>query len=117
MRYFFLAIGLLLVVTTAQAQSATVTIDVDSIATTVTLSAVDQLAMKNDLLSISDWIEQAIVGKVNKTRERMVRQGIATLRASGQSVPASDDAVINALVARPGYQNRRQREDAADPIN
>ena len=109
MRHFLFILILFLTAATAQAQSATITIDIDGAETIVTLSPTDQLAMRNDLLSISDWIAKAIQGKVSKTRSRMVQQGIAVLRAAGQGVPASDDVVINRLVAQPGYKNRVQR--------
>ena len=110
MRYFLFILILFLSTTIAQAQSATVTIDIDGTMSTITLSPTDQLAMRNDLLSISDWIAKAIQGKINKTRSRMVQQGITVLRAAGQGIPADDDAVINRLVARPGYKNRIQRD-------
>ena len=97
-----------------QAQTVTVTVDVAGVITVLNISQNDRLALENDLLDLADWIVKAIEGKINKTRGRMIRQGIAVLRAAGRAVPASDDAVINALAARPDYKNRVER-DAAVP--
>ena len=110
MRTYLFALVLILTTTIAQAQNATVVIDIDNIITTITLSPTDQLAMKNDLLDISDWIKKAIAGKVNKTRERLIKQGILNLRANGQLIPVDDDALINRIVAQLGYKNRAQRD-------
>ena len=97
----------------AQAQTVTITVDIDGVITIKTLASTDRLAMENDLLNIADWIVKAVEGKVSKTRERMIRQAIKNLRAGGVAVPASDNALINAYVARPGYKNRAQRDAAA----
>ena len=110
MRHFIFVLILLLMTTAAQAQNATITIDIDGAVTTITLSNTDQLAMKNDLLSISDWIENAIQGKVRKTRERIIRQGITILRTTGQKLPTDDNILINRIVSQPGYKNRVERE-------
>ena len=88
----------------------TITIDQDGVLTTMTLTATEETVMRNDLLDISTWIEEAIRGKINNTMKRMVKSGIDELRKAGRVVPASDDAVIVNYAALPGYKNRKQRD-------
>ena len=103
MRIYTFILVLILTITAVQAQDMTVTI---------TISPVDQLALRNDLRNIPDWIAKAVQGKINKTRERMVQQGIIMLREARQTIPADDNALINQIVTRPEYQNRMQRDAA-----
>ena len=87
-----------------------ININVDGKVIIKDLTAEDQLAFENDIADIGDWIDKAIDGKVNNTRKRMVRGGIADLRKAGVTIPADDNALINTVVARPGYKNRAARD-------
>ena len=89
----------------------TVTINQDGAITTVNVAALDETALDNDLLDKTQWITDAIAGKINNTRKRMVKQGIDALRADGLSVPSDDDSVITAYAALPTYKDRRGRGD------
>ena len=77
---------------------------------TLNLSDDDVKCLENDLLDIQDWCEKALIGKVNNCKKRMVNQGIQELRKAGQPVPADDMEVVKAVMAQPGYMNRKQRE-------
>lgn len=83
---------------------------------TVQLSTADVTVLDNDLLDIDDWVQKAVIGKINSVKKRMVNSGITELRKDGQSVPASDDAVVAALIARPGYKNRKDRDELPDGV-
>ncbi len=79
---------------------------------TVNISNEDITILENDLLDIDDWIQKAVVGKINSSKTRMVDQATAVLKAdlSVTSIPTNDAAVIALLIARPGYKNRKDRE-------
>ena len=86
-----------------------------AVTVTVNVSDADEKAMLNDILDIDDWVQKAVVGKVNNCKKRMAAQAAAVLKAdaSVETMPATDDGLVAALIARPGYKNRAAR-DAAD---
>ncbi len=82
---------------------------------TVNISDADEKAMLNDLLGIDDWVQAAVVGKVNNCKKRMAVEATAVLKAdaSVETMPATDDGLITALLARDDYKNRAERDAAA----
>ena len=81
---------------------------------TVNISDADEKAMLNDLLGIDDWVQAAVVGKINNCKKRMANQATAVLKAddSVETMPATDDGLITALLARDDYKNRAERDAA-----
>jgi len=81
---------------------------------TVNISDADEKAMLNDLLGIDDWVQAAVVGKINKCKKRMAIQATAILKAdaSVETMPATDDGLITALLARDDYKTRAERDAA-----
>ena len=88
-----------------------------AVTVTVNISDADEKAMLNDLLDIDDWVQKAVVGKVNNCKKRMAAQAAAVLKADArvETMPATDDGLITALVARPDYKNRAARDAEARP--
>tara|TARA_R100000687_G_scaffold28407_1_gene23951 strand:+ start:611 stop:880 length:270 start_codon:yes stop_codon:yes gene_type:complete len=88
-------------------------------ATTVTIniSDADETILLNDLLDINDWVQQAVIGKINNCKKRMAIEAAAVLKAddSVESMPATDDGLITALLDRDDYKNRAER-DAAEKL-
>ena len=86
-----------------------------AVTVTVNISDADEKAMLNDLLDIDAWVQAAALGKINNCKKRMAIQATAVLKAdaSVESMPATDDGLITALLARDDYKNRAER-DAAD---
>jgi hypothetical protein len=84
---------------------------------TVNISDANEKAMLNDLLDIDDWVQAAVVGKINNCKKRMAASAAAILKAdaSVESMPATDDGLITALLARDDYKNRAER-DAAEKL-
>jgi hypothetical protein len=85
-----------------------------AVTVTVNISDADEKAMLNDLLDIDDWVQQAVVGKINNCKKRMAIEATAVLKAdaSVETMPATDDGLIDALLARPDYKNRVARDAA-----
>ena len=81
---------------------------------TVNISDADEKAMLNDLLGIDDWVQAAVLGKINNCKKRMAGQASAVLKAdaSVETMPATDDGLITALLARDDYKNRAERDAA-----
>ena len=79
---------------------------------TVDLTVFQEKVLENDLLDINDWLQKAMEGKINNClkrlakseRERLVKDGAATL-------PASDADVALQAFSNPKYKNRKDRKD------
>ena len=84
---------------------------------TVNISDADEKAMLNDLLDIDDWVQKAVLGKINNCKKRMAQSATAVLKAdaSVETMPATDDGLIAALLARDDYKNRAERDAADNP--
>ena len=84
-----------------------------AITITVEINDLNEKILLNDLLSIDDWVQKAVVGKINNCKTRMADNASAILKAdaSVESMPATDDGLIEALLARSDYKNRAARDD------
>ena len=83
-----------------------------AITVTVEINDLNQKILLNDLLDIDDWVQKAVVGKINNSKTRMADNASAILKAddSVESMPATDDGLIEALLARSDYKNRAARD-------
>ena len=78
---------------------------------TKTITDAEQAILEHDLLDVSDWINKAIEGKINNCKARAAKEYRAKLTENGaESLPASDDAAVEAYFASEDYQNRAERE-------
>ena len=80
---------------------------------TVQVSTTNEKILLNDLLDIDDWVQQAVVGKINNCKKRMAIEATAVLKADPdvETMPATDDGLIAALLVRDDYKNRAAREE------
>ena len=85
-----------------------------AITVTVEINDHNEKVLLNDLLDIDDWVQQAVVGKINNCSKRMAQNATAILKAdaSVETMPATDAGLINALLARDDYKNRAERDAA-----
>ena len=85
-----------------------------AVTVTVNINDADEKIMLKDLLSIDDWVQAAVLGKINNCKKRMAGQATAVLKAdaSVETMPATDDGLITALLARDDYKNRAERDAA-----
>ena len=83
-------------------------------AVTVTVEVNDhnEKVLLNDLLDINDWVQKAVIGKINSCGKRMAIEATAVLKAddSVDTMPATDEGLQKALLARDGYKNRTERD-------
>jgi hypothetical protein len=77
-----------------------------------TLTVTEESVLKNDLLDIESWVNEAINGKVASCKKRMIAEWLPKLMAdsSVESIPAKEDDLIALIVARSDYKNRSDRE-------
>ena len=83
-----------------------------AITVTVEINDLNEKILLNDLLDIDDWVQKAVVGKINNSKTRMADNASAILKAddSVETMPATDDGLIEALLARSDYKNRAARD-------
>mgnify|MGYP003138735383 CR=1 FL=1 len=83
-----------------------------AITVTVNINDLNEKILLNDLLDIDDWVQAAVVGKINNCKKRMAGEATAILKAdaSVENMPATDDGLIEALLARSDYKDRAARD-------
>ena len=79
---------------------------------TVNFSDHNEKVLLHDLLDINTWVQAAVDGKINNCGKRMAIEATAVLKADNSvtSMPATDQGLQEALLARSDYKNRAQRE-------
>ena len=79
---------------------------------TVNISDHNEKVLLHDLLDINAWVQAAVDGKINNCGKRMAIEATTVLKAddSVSSMPATDQGLQEALLARAGYKNRAQRD-------
>jgi|TARA_R110000787_G_C13187074_1_gene422532 hypothetical protein len=83
---------------------------------TVNISDHQEKVLLNDLLDIDAWVQTAVTSKINKCGKRMADQATQVLKAdaSVESMPATDEGLQKALLARDAYKNRAAREESRE---
>ena len=85
-----------------------------AVTVTVEISDHNEKVLLNDLLNIDDWVQKAVVGKINNCGKRMANEATAILKAdaSVENMPATDEGLQKALLARDDYKNRAELDAA-----
>ena len=86
----------------------TITIEVDD---------TDQLVLKNDLLDIDDWVQQAMTGKINNCWKRMQSEWTTKLmndESFTDSIPSNKADFVTLVTSREDYQDRTARDEAEE---
>jgi hypothetical protein len=80
---------------------------------TVDISDHQEKVLLNDILDVDAWIQAAVTGKTNKCGKRMADQATQVLKADSDvdTMPATDQGLQEALLARSGYKNRAERDE------
>ena len=81
---------------------------------TVNISDHDEKVLLNDLLDINTWVQGAVTGKINNCGKRMAQEATTVLKSdpSVETMPATDQGLQEALLARDDYQDRAARDAA-----
>jgi hypothetical protein len=85
-----------------------------AVTVTVEISDHNEKLLLNDLLDIDDWVQKAVIGKINSCGKRMAITATEVLKgdASVENMPATDLGLQQALLARDDYKNRAERDAA-----
>lgn len=83
---------------------------------TVNISDHQEKVLLNDLIDVDAWVQAAVAGKLAKCGKRMADQASQVLKAdsSVESMPATDEGLQKALLARSDYKDRAARDKAAE---
>ena len=81
---------------------------------TVTINDTDQKCLKNDLLDIDDWVQQAVNGKKNNCWKRMQTEWTTKLindESYTDPIPSNKDDFVTLVTSRSDYKDRTAREE------
>jgi len=80
---------------------------------TVEVEDTQQTILKNDLLNIDTWVQDAMTGKINNCWKRMQSEWTTKLMNDSSftdSIPSNQADFVKLVVARSDYKNRADRE-------
>ena len=83
----------------------TVTIEVDD---------TQQSILKNDLIDINTWVQDAMTGKINNCWKRMQQEWTTKLMNDSSftdPIPSNQADFVKLVLARSDYKNRKARDD------
>ena len=84
---------------------------------TVKVSDTDQTILKNDLLDIDAWVQDAMTGKINNCWKRMQTEWTDKLmndESFTDSIPSNKADFVTLVTSRSDYKTRKEIQDAAD---
>tara|TARA_A100001011_G_C13748232_1_gene610198 strand:+ start:50 stop:325 length:276 start_codon:yes stop_codon:yes gene_type:complete len=85
---------------------------------TIEVDDTQQTILKNDLLDINTWVQDAMTGKINNCWKRMQSEWTIKLMNDSSftdSIPSNQADFVKLVVARSDYKTRVQR-DAANKL-
>ena len=83
---------------------------------TVKVSDTDQLVLKNDLLDIDTWVQEAMTGKINNCWKRMQTEWTTKLmndESFTDSIPSNKADFVKLVTSRSDYKDRKARDEAS----
>ena len=83
---------------------------------TIKVSDTDQLVLKNDLLDIDTWVQEAMTGKINNCWKRMQQEWTTKLmndESFTDSIPSNKADFVTLVTSRSDYKDRKARDDAS----
>ena len=78
----------------------------------IKLTDTDQKVLKNELLDIDQWCQDAIAGKINNCWKRMQSEWTTKLMNDDSftdSIPSNKTDFVNLITARSDYKTRAER--------
>ena len=84
---------------------------------TVKVSDTDQTVLKNDLLDIDAWVQDAMTGKINNCWKRMQTESTTKLmndESFTDSIPSNKADFVTLVTSRSDYKDRKARDEASE---
>ena len=82
---------------------------------TIEIDDTDQLVLKNDLLDIDAWVQDAMIGKINNCWKRMQTEWTDKLmndESFTDSIPSNKADFVKLVTSRSDYKDRKARDEA-----
>ena len=79
------------------------------------ISNTDKLLLNNDLISVDEWIQGALDGKIDNSYTRMKEEWVPKLMddSSVAAISASKDDFVQQVVNHSSYQDRAARDSGS----
>jgi len=80
---------------------------------TVTINETDQKCLKNDLLDLDQWVQDAVTGKIHNCWKRFQRDWTTKLMNDDSftdPIPSNKTDFCELVMARPDYKDRVTRD-------
>jgi len=84
-----------------------------AITITVNIDDTNEKILKNDLLDINQWVQDAVSGKQNNCWKRFQQEWTTKLmndESFTDAIPSNKEDFVNLVLSRPDYKSREQRE-------
>ena len=81
---------------------------------TVEVDDTQQSILKNDLLDINAWVQDAVTGKINNCWKRMQREWTDKLMNDSSftdPIPSNQEDFVKLVLSQKSYKNRKARDD------
>jgi hypothetical protein len=77
----------------------------------VSINELDEKILKHELLDIQAWVQDAVNGKVNNIKNRLLKEAQEKLFEDKevQSIPGNVEGMLELYFSRPYYLNREQK--------
>jgi len=85
---------------------------------TIKVDDTDQTVLKNDLLDIDAWVQDAMKGKISNCWKRMQREWTDKLMNDSSftdSIPSNKADFVTLVTSRSDYKDRKARDEASAP--
>ena len=82
---------------------------------TIKVNDTDQTVLKNDLLDIDAWVQDAMTGKINNCWKRMQTEWTTKLmndESFTDSIPSNKADFVTLVTSRSDYKDRKARDEA-----
>ena len=82
---------------------------------TIEVDDTQQSILKNDLLDINTWVQEAMTGKINNCWKRMQQEWTTKLMNDSSftdPIPSNQADFVKLVLARSDYKNRKARDEA-----
>ena len=83
---------------------------------TIEVNDTDQTVLKNDLLDINTWVQDAMTGKINNCWKRMQQEWTTKLmndESFTDSIPSNKADFVKLITSRSDYKDRKARDEAS----
>jgi hypothetical protein len=81
---------------------------------TVSINDTDEKILKNDLLDLNQWVQDAVTGKINNSWKRFQSEWTTKLMNDEKftdSIPSNQTDFVNLVTARADYQTRLEKAE------